>query len=105
MRNYNSSAVGVPYIRVPTIQISYPQPLQGNIRFQEVEAVILADGSTRQLNELGEKSFSITPAQMQETIQLIDPTTGADIPGQTMTVMQLMLGILAVIRREQVAQS
>lgn len=105
MKNYDSSAVGVPYIRVPSIQISYPQPLHATIRFQEVEAVILADGSTRQLNEMGERSFNVTPGQMADVIQLVDPTTGLDIPGHTMTVMQLMLGMLAVIRREQLSQS
>lgn len=105
MRNYDSSQVGVPYVRVPTIQISYPQPLHGSIKFQEVEAVILADGTPRQLNELGERSFTVTPAQMSDVIQLVDPTTGNDIPGQTTTVLQLMLGILAMIRREQLAQA
>jgi len=105
MRNYDSSQVGVPYIRVPAIQINYPQPLHAAIRFQEVEAVILADGSPRQLNELGERSFTVSPSQMSDVIQLVDPTTGVDLPGQTMTVMQLMLGMLAVIRREQVSQT
>lgn len=101
MRNYDSSQVGVPYIRVPSIQIEYPQPLHASVKLSEVEAVMLADGSIRQLNELGEISFMVTPAGMADVLRLVDPTTGDDIPGATMTVQQLMLGILAMVRREQ----
>lgn len=104
MRNYDSSQVGVPYIRVPLLQIEYPQPLHASVRISEVEAVQLADGSIRHLNELGEISFTVLPSGMADVLQLVDPTTGADIPGATMTVQSLMLGILAMVRREQKKQ-
>lgn len=103
--NYDASTVGVPYVRVPTIQIRYPKPLHGYVTFQEVEAVLLADGTIRQIGDLGEKSFEIKPEDMADVLQLVDPNTGSNIPGATMTVQNLMLGILAIIRREQIAQA
>jgi len=100
-RNYDASQVGRPYVRVPSIQIKYPSPLHATVTFQEVEAVVLQDGSVRQIGDLGERSFSVDPGDMDDVLQLRDPTTGNVIPGATMTVQQLMLGMLAIIRREQ----
>lgn len=99
--NFDASQVGRPYVRVPSIQIRYPEPLHASVTFQEVEAVVLQDGTVRQIGELGERSFSVKPSDMDDILQLQDPTTGAAIPGATMTVQQLMLGMLAMIRREQ----
>jgi len=100
-RNYDSSAVGVPYTRVPLIEIRYPGPLTAQVRVLEAEAVQLADHSIRELGQQGQLEWTIGPGDMGQVLQLVHPDTGADIPGATMTYQQLMLGLLAAIRHQQ----
>lgn len=100
-RNYDASSVGTPYIRVPLIEIRYPNPLTANVRILEAEAIKLADNSIRELQQLGQHEWTIGPADMGHVLQLVHPDTGANIPGATMTRQQLMLGLLAEIRYQQ----
>lgn len=103
-RNYDSSAVGVSYTRVPHLDIDYPSPSTAQVRIIEAAAVKMADGSILQHGVTGQLSWSIGPADMGHVLQLRDPTTGAAIPGATMTRQQLMLGLLAEIRERQDAR-
>jgi hypothetical protein len=99
-RNYDSSAVGVPYVRVPLIEIKYPEPHTAHVRVLEVEAVKLADGSIRELRQLGQIEWHIGPGDMGKVAQIPHPDTGAPT-GATTTNQQLMLGLLAAIRAQQ----
>ena len=101
MRNYDSSEVGVPYTRIPEVVIDYPMPLTAIVNCTEVDSLKLADGELLQYGSPGQFTFQINPNDMGEVIQLVDPTTGHDIPGATMTVQQIMIGILGVIRSRQ----
>lgn len=100
-RNYDASAVGVPYTRVPLIEIRYPGPLTAHVRVIEAEAVQLADRSIRELGQQGQLEWTIGPADMGQVLQLVHPDTGAAIPGATMTRQALMMGLLAEIRYRQ----
>lgn len=100
--NYDSSAVGVPYVRAHRIEIFYPD----NSRYPQAIisqklAVKLADGSVRSLEELPPITVTFDMLTDGTTpIPLVDPTSGAPL-GQNTTLQQVMLSILAVVRREQ----
>lgn len=102
MPNFDSSAVGVPYVRAHRIVIHYPEPGSNNTpwaRIEQSEAVKLADGTVRRLSDIEtlERQFDmndLTP------IPLVHPETGAPL-GQSVTLQQVMLSILAVVRHEQ----
>lgn len=101
-RNYNSVAIGDSYVRAPLVEIRYPGPMTAHVRIIEAEAVKMKDGTVRELvAQLGQLEWTVGPADMGQVLQLVDPDTGADIPGATMTNQQLMLGLLAAIRARQ----
>jgi len=110
-QNYSSSQVGVPYVRAHKITIYYPELGQGMpwATIDQSEAVKLLDGTVvrtpRQLPFI-QRSFNLV-AQGNDPIPLVNPETGEPIlnNGQPMTTSlnQVMLGILAVVRREQIA--
>lgn len=105
-RNYDSSQVGVEYIRIPRIQIHYPAPLTATIEASEVTAVQMADGSVKAWNDTTRQmpSISVGASDMATEFPLRDPTSGAEIPGATMTVQQLMVGIMSYLRMHQLAR-
>lgn len=103
MPNYDSSAVGVPYTRVRDIRISYPAPNTAQIVCTEEIAVKLADGSVRSLADAGYLTFQVAPQDMLTQVGLVDPTTGQPLPGSPqVTYQQVMLGILAAVREQQI---
>lgn len=102
MANYDSSTVGVPYVRAHRIVIHYPIPSTGappSAEIEQSEAVKLADGTSRFLSNIFtlNATFDLTD---QTPIPLVDPTTGVAL-GPTVTVGQVMLSILAVVRKHQ----
>lgn len=101
--NFDSTQVGVPYVRAHRIEIFYPD----NSRFpsaiiSQKVAVKLADGTIRSLpDELTPINVTFDMLTDGATpIPLVDPTTGAPL-GPSTTLQQVMLGILAVVRKEQ----
>lgn len=117
MKNYDSSQVGVPYVRAPKINITYPPPGSGAAPYatiEQTEAVKLADGTARQLDKLPtiEATFDLTN---QSAIALVDPDTGAALAPEVCAALGqlvasgnvnlplVMLCLLAVVRREQLA--
>ena len=115
MSNYNSTSVGVPYVRAPRIDIHYPPPGSGDspwARIEQAEAVKLADGSSRHLRDLTalEPVFNLAS---QTVMPLVDPDTGAPLSQATrdaiaagisaggVTLQGVMLILLAVVRAEQ----
>lgn len=102
-QNYDSTNVGVPYVRAHKVEIfypvtnRYPQAIIG----QQL-AVKMADGTVRPLEELTPLTVTFDMAIDGATpIPLVDPTSGAPL-GMDTTLQQVMLGILAVVRSEQV---
>lgn len=104
-RNYDSSNVGVPYVRVNRIEIFYPEDSRTpSAIISQKLAVKMADGSIRSLEEL--PPINVTFDMLTDgtvPVPLIDPTTGAPL-GPSTTLQQVMLGILAVVRKEQVKE-
>lgn len=101
--NYNSTAAGALYRRIDRITIDYPTALTASIRANETDAVKGADGASYKVRDTRTIAVDVAPADFSTVLQLVDPTTGADIPGATMTVQALMLGMLAFLRVEQKA--
>lgn len=99
--NYDSSQVGVPYVRTPEIVIAYPD--RGMVPYVVIKdrlAVLAADGTVHHLAQ------GLDPIQAaldlandgDDEIPLIDPSTGAEIPGMTTTLNQGFMAILAITR-------
>lgn len=99
--NYDSTQIGVPYVRVPRLSIDYTDNTKPKATIQQALAVKLADGSIRELEPVPEiiAAFDML-ADGTKPIPLVDPTTGAPL-GMNTTLQQVMLSILAVVRQEQ----
>lgn len=101
--NYNSTDVGVPYVRADKITILWPD--NGGSPSAEVEqslAVKLADGSIRGLEPVQTLSVVFDfAAHGGDAIPLVDPTSGAAL-GQNTSLNMVMLQILAAVRQQQV---
>lgn len=99
--NYDSTQVGVPYVRVPSLVIDYSNNARPVATIRQSLAVKLADGSIRELEPVPEIIAAFDMAAEGTTpIPLVDPTTGASL-GMNTTLQQVMLSILAVVRKEQ----
>lgn len=99
--NYDSSSVGVPYVRVPRLEIDYTNNAFPKVTIQQSLAVKLADGSIRELEPVPEIIAVFDMAADGNTpIPIPDPTTGNPL-GINTTLQQVMLSILAVVRKEQ----
>lgn len=99
--NYNSTQPGAVYRRINRITIEYPTPLTASVRANETEAVVEIGGGVAHKRDTRSLAVDVAPADFSRVMQLVDPTTGADLPGATMTVQALMLGMLAFLRAEQ----
>lgn len=101
---FNGSVPGQPYLRVRSIQVLYDQPNHAQVSCTQAWAVLTTEGEVVPLAVPEESfSFEVAPADMATAVPLIDPATGAVIPGQTVTHGQCMLSMLAVIRHQQQA--
>lgn len=104
--NYNpSSGVGVPYVRVHRITIDWPdRGLLPVARIEQSLAVILADGSIRQIEVLPTIQTTLDLANDgEDEIQIVHPETGDAVPGMVTTLNQTFLAVLAVVRAKQLA--
>ena len=105
MRNYDSTLIGAPFVRVRDLRITYPQANTASITCTEESAVKLAGGEIRSLGDTGSFTFGVAPADMGTLVPLIDPTTGLPLPGApAVSYQQIMLSILAAVRAQQVAR-
>ena len=103
--NYNSSQVGVPYVRGTQVIINYPDGVSGNPQatIAQNNAIILADMSIRNLEAIGNLVIPLDFVNNGNTpIPMVDPTTGDDL-GETTTLNNIYLQVLAICRQEQVA--
>ncbi len=103
--NYNSTNVGVPYVRCNNVTISYPDNGVPSVTIQQASAVKLADGSVTEISQIQSISFTLDMINNGTVaIPLVDPTSGANLGANT-NLQQIMLGILAVIRQQQITQN
>lgn len=102
MAHYDSTEVGDPFVRVRDLRITYPAANTASIVCTEEEAVRLANGAIRSLGDIGSFSFDVMPQDMQTLVPLVDPSTGQALPGNpSVSYLQIMLGILAAVRAQQ----
>jgi hypothetical protein len=105
MVNYNSSQIGIKYIRANNITIQYPENGVPTVTVSQENAVKLADNTIVAISPAESISFQLDLVGNGTTpIPLVDPTTGANLGANT-TLQQLMLGMLAVIRQQQLIQN
>lgn len=104
MANYDSSQIGVPYIRSNGIVIHYSTSAQASVTVYQALAVKLADGTSTEIAPCPPITFNLDIPSGTTAIPLVDPTTGANLGANT-TLQQVMLGILAVIRQQQSIQN
>lgn len=99
--NYDSTQVGVPYVRVPRITIDYTNNAFPKVTIAQSLAVKLADGTLHEMAGLPEILATFDMAtDGNKPIPLVNPTTGASMDAQA-TLNQVMLFILGVVRQEQ----
>lgn len=92
---------GEPYTRIDEVTILYPAEGTVSVMYSEREAIRLRDGSVRFLDTPPVRHAMAIDLDLAVPIQICHPQTGEDIPGQTTTLQALMLGITAVLRRDQ----
>lgn len=101
-QNYDSTQVGVPYVRANKVEIFYPVTNRHpQAIISQQLAVKMADGTIRPLEDI--PPITVTFDMLTDgtvPIPLVDPTSGVTL-GVNTTLQQVMLGILAVVRREQ----
>lgn len=100
--NYDSSAVGVPYVRAHRLIIDYPDNnLPPRVKIEQSLAVKLADGTVRKIEDVLPLDRAIDMQNAgTDPIPIVDPTTGLPVGANT-SLNSVMVQILAVVRQEQ----
>lgn len=99
-RNYDTTG-HKPYPRITKIDITYSEAGIPAIEYVEQTAVVDGNGSVQHIGA-GATRHTLDLASVTEPVQIVHPATGLPIPGQTVTSQQLMLGLLAFLRADQV---
>ena len=101
MNNYDGSKVGVPYTRVSRLVVDYPDNgMVPTATIEQAEAVLLADGSVRILQNLGSFKCTLDFEKGDEPIPMVNPNDASEL-GQNTSLNQAFLAVLAIIRSEQ----
>lgn len=104
--NYDASQMGKPYVRAHRLIINYP--IKGelpSVRIDQSLALVDIDGNMHKLQELNSIDVTLDLATNgSEPIPLVDPSTGATIPNVFTNLNQVMLCLLAVVRKQQLLQ-
>lgn len=102
MANYDASQVGVPYVRTHRVIINYPDGGRlPSATIEQCEAVKLADGTVRALGNLPSLDATFDLAEHgTDAIPLVIPENASHLGADT-SLNMVMLGILAVVRSEQ----
>lgn len=101
--NYDTSNIGVPYAKVNLLQVTWPDTVSGlpTATIGQVNCVVLADGTTRNLEPLPTLTATLDFANDAFTpIPLVDHITGAPT-GQTTSLAEAFNHVLAVVRSIQ----
>lgn len=99
MRNYDTTN-GLPYPRIFRIEIDYAEDGTPSVEYVERMAIVDTGGSVRHIDS-GASRHLLDLTAITEPVQIIDPATGEAIQGQTTTVAQIMLSMLAFLRADQ----
>lgn len=99
---FNATVPGQPYNRVMRVIIEYTAPNTAAVTTVTQEHVPLTDGTHEALRSANELKFPITETELATSVPLLNITTGEPL-GRDMPVMDVLLGINAVIRARQVA--
>ncbi len=100
--NYNETAVsGQRWTRCAVVTIVNPFNGVPTIRFDEEQVLSMGDGETMIRSGTGMLHIEFDPA---ETIQLVDPTTGADITGAVMTMAEVYTAIYSAYLKQAKAR-
>lgn len=98
-RNYDTTN-HKPYPRVSRVEITYSEAGAPTIEYIEHMAVVDGDGKVQYLAAQPSRHI-LDIGAIAEPVQVINPATGLPIPGQVATQQQLMLGMLAFLRADQ----
>ena len=104
--NFDSTVVGVPYVRGMQVVVNWPDGAEQNrpiVTISQCTAVKLADGSVRNLDVIAPLVFTVDLTNHgNDPIPLVNPGNGANLGANT-TANSTMLAMLAVIRQAQIA--
>lgn len=99
MRNYDTTN-HKPYPRVTEISIEYPESGVPRIEYVERMAVVDSDDVVRHLAVQPTRHI-LDLSAITEPVQVVNPSTNQPIPGQMVTSQQMVLGLLAFLRADQ----
>lgn len=98
-RNYDTTN-HKPYPRVTLVEIKYSRTGMPTAEYVEQMSVVDGDGNVQHIDASANR-YELDFSSIVEPVQIVDPTTGAAIPGQFATSQQIMLGLLAFLRADQ----
>ncbi|MEN9885470.1 MAG: hypothetical protein RL758_48 [Pseudomonadota bacterium] len=98
-RNYDTTK-RIPYPRITEVTLRYPESGLPVVEYTEVMAIVDATGQVQHLDR-GATRHVMDLTAITEPVQIPDPATGQPIPGQTAEKRQVMLGLLAYLRADQ----
>ena len=98
---FNATVPGQPYSRVMRVLIEYTAPNTASVTTVVHDHVPLTDGTHEALRSSQELKFPITETELTTSVPLLGITTGEPL-GRDMPIMDVLLGINAVIRSRQV---
>lgn len=99
-RNYDTTN-HKPYPRVSRLEIDYATDGTPNVQYVEQMAIVDGAGKVRHIEGTASRHV-LDPSILAAPAQVVDPDTGVPIEGETVTTNQLMLGLLAYLRADQV---
>jgi hypothetical protein len=103
--NYDSTLVGKNYVRGNNINIQYPPNGLPIITVSQANAVKMLDGSVVEISQAQSLTFSLDLVNNALTsIPEVDPTSGASL-GINTNLQAVMLGVLAVVRQQQILKN
>lgn len=98
-RNYDTTG-HKPYPRITKIEIAYSEDGASSVEYVEQMAVVDGDGKVHHIGSVASR-HTLNIDAVPDPLQIISPATGQPIPGHTVTRQQLMLGLLACLRADQ----
>ena len=102
MSNYDATN-GVPFTHIDSISIEYPKSGPAQVTYSTSLALVDAQKNVQALAGSTQQVSMLVDPSDQTQFQIYDPSTGQPIAGQTVTALQVLLGIYAVIHANQLA--
>lgn len=99
-RNYDTTN-HKPYPRVTLIEIKYDRAGVPTAEYVEQMAVVDGNGEIQHIDGT-ERRHALNLSLITEPVQVPDPATGKPIPGKFTTREEMMLGLFAFLRADQI---